>query len=102
MKKAIIITLSVLILIVGGIFAFVYNFSHKSLPNYNENIALTGMDDEVEIFRDEFAIPHIYAKTETDLYRAIGYVMAQDRLWQMDLIRRATQVNSPKCSAKIM
>ncbi len=91
MKKAIIITVSVLILIVAGVLGFLYNFSHKSLPNYNEDIVLEGMDNEVEIFRDQYAIPHIYAKTETDLYRAIGYVMAQDRLWQMDLIRRATE-----------
>ena len=91
MKKALIITISILILIIGGVLFFVYNFSHKPLPDYNTDIKLTGMQQEVEIYRDQYAIPHIYAKTETDLYRAIGYVMAQDRLWQMDLIRRATQ-----------
>ena len=91
MKKTIIIVVSVLILITGGLFIFIYNFSHKSLPDYNTDIKLEGMLDEVEIYRDEFAIPHIYAKNEMDLYRAVGYVMAQDRLWQMDLIRRATQ-----------
>lgn len=91
MKKAVIITSSVLGVLILGAIIFVYQFSHKSLPNYNKDVVLTGMDNEVEIFRDEYAIPHIYAKTETDLYRAIGYVMAQDRLWQMDLIRRATQ-----------
>jgi len=36
-------------------------------------------------------IPHIYAENEPDLYRAVGFAMAQDRLWQMDLLRRVTQ-----------
>ncbi len=43
------------------------------------------------MYRDTFAIPHVYAKNEADLYRTVGYVVAQDRLWQMDLIRRVTQ-----------
>ena len=71
-------------------FILVYRIGHKSLPDYNENVVLSGMNEEVTIYRDEFAIPHIYAKNESDLYRATGYVMAQDRLWQMDLLRRAT------------
>jgi len=40
--------------------------------------------------RDAFAVPHIFAKNDEDLYRATGYVLAQDRLWQMDLLRRVT------------
>ena len=91
MKKALIITFSIIILITAGIIFFIYSFSHRPLPDYETDVVCAEMNDEVEIFRDEFAIPHIYAKNETDLYRAIGYVMAQDRLWQMDLIRRATQ-----------
>jgi len=46
------------------------------------------MADEVTVYRDAWAVPHIFARNEPDLYRATGYVMAQDRLWQMDLIRR--------------
>ncbi len=91
MKKAIIITISILLLLIGFAVMFIYNFSHKALPDYNKNIVIEGLENDVEIFRDKYAIPHIYAKTETDLYCAVGYVMAQDRLWQMDLIRRATQ-----------
>ncbi len=69
---------------------FIQNISEKALPDYNENIVLNELTDEVEVFRDEFAVPHVYAKNETDLYKATGYLMAQDRLWQMDLMRRAT------------
>ncbi|MBC7339208.1 MAG: penicillin acylase family protein [Firmicutes bacterium] len=48
-----------------------------------------GVRAVVEIYRDDYAVPHIFAQTEEDLFYAQGYVMAQDRLWQMDLTRRA-------------
>lgn len=81
--------LVVLAAVVGVV--FVYRVGHRALPDYNENLQLSGLSAEVEVFRDAHGIPHIYAQNETDLYRAVGYVMAQDRLWQMDLLRRATQ-----------
>ncbi|MCK9453514.1 MAG: penicillin acylase family protein, partial [Bacteroidales bacterium] len=43
-----------------------------------------------QVIRDLRAVPHIYAKNQHDLYMVTGYVMAQDRLWQMDLLRRVT------------
>jgi penicillin G amidase len=52
---------------------------------------LFGLESEVEILRDKHGVPHIYADNEDDLYRAVGFAMAQDRLWQMDLLRRVTQ-----------
>lgn len=64
--------------------------SHRGLPNYSGNLDLNGIKEEVTVIRDEYAIPHIYAKNEMDLYTAVGFVMAQDRLWQMDLLRRVT------------
>lgn len=79
----------ILMAIITGYF-FIQNISKKALPDYNENITLKGLTEEVEVFRDEFAVPHVYAKNEDDLYKAVGYLMAQDRLWQMDLMRRAT------------
>lgn len=79
-----------LIIIVSGYF-FVSYISKRAVPDYNKEVFLKGLTDEVKVYRDSFAIPHIYAKNEEDLYRTSGYVMAQDRLWQMDLIRRATQ-----------
>jgi penicillin amidase len=48
----------------------------------------TGLDSPVEIHRDRWGVPHIYAETEADLFFAQGYVHAQDRLWQMDFQRR--------------
>lgn len=71
---------------------FVLNRVQKqALPDYDADVALTGLENQVEVLRDSFAIPHIYAKSEVDLYRAVGFAMAQDRMWQMDLLRRVTQ-----------
>ncbi len=61
-----------------------------SLPDYNATAYLPGIESEVTVYRDSFAIPHIIAGNESDLYRTVGFVMAQDRMWQMDILRRAT------------
>ncbi|MFP8488711.1 penicillin acylase family protein [Gracilimonas sp. Q87] len=74
-----------LILIIGfaGI-AFYWTF-YKPLPDYEETITLNGLNESVDIHWDDFGVPHIYAGNEQDLYYALGYVHAQDRLWQMTL-----------------
>jgi penicillin amidase len=69
---------------------YVRQLSRKGLPDYNTEVMLDGMLSQVTIYRDAYAVPHIYADNTKDLARATGYVMAQDRLWQMDLFRRAT------------
>lgn len=60
-------------------------------PVYDGTISLKGLDEEVRVFFDERGMPHIYANTEKDLYYTTGFLMARERLWQMDLIRRATR-----------
>jgi penicillin amidase len=82
----------VVIAVVGFIasYVFVHSVATRALPDYNGVISLTGITDEVVVYRDSHAIPHVFAKNEHDLYMAVGYIMAQDRLWQMDLLRRAT------------
>jgi penicillin amidase len=74
--------------IAGGIF-IKYN-SQKAIPDYNKEIVFTALNNQVIVKRDSFAVPSVYAQNEADLYRTVGYVMAQDRLWQMDLLRRIT------------
>ena len=49
---------------------------------------LAGLAGEVEIFRDAHGVPHIFAGSANDAYFALGYVHAQDRLWQMEFTRR--------------
>lgn len=56
-----------------------------------EQVELPGLDGEVQIVRDSWGVPHIYATTLHDLALACGYVHAQDRLFQMDLYRRLAQ-----------
>lgn len=72
-------------------FFVIRSIGHRALPDYNSNIHLKGLHAAVEVFRDKYAIPHVYAKNEEDLYMATGYLVAQDRLWQMDLLRRVTE-----------
>ena len=62
-----------------------------SSSGYEGVLTVNGLSDSVVIYRDERGMPHIYASNEHDLYMAVGYVSAQERLWQMDLIRRSTQ-----------
>ena len=80
-----------LILILGfaGL-AFYWTF-YKPLPDYEATVELTGLQNDVDIHWDEFGVPHIYATSENDLYKSIGYVHAQDRLWQMTLSQIAAE-----------
>jgi penicillin G amidase len=86
---AIILVLVLLVLI--GAFVGIRIMTHRVLPDYNKDIAIKGLQSEVVVLRDQYAIPHIYAENEHDLYMAVGYTMAQERLWQMDFLRRVTQ-----------
>jgi penicillin amidase len=52
-------------------------------------VQVAGLSGPVEIIRDSYGIPHIFAPTDTDAYLALGYVHAQDRAWQMEMARRA-------------
>src|SRR5271169_2670038 len=61
----------------------------KSFPVVDGRIVVAGLQNPVTVQRDEFGIPHITAGNEHDLFFAEGYVHAQDRLWQMDVTRRA-------------
>ncbi|MDW8354127.1 MAG: penicillin acylase family protein [Bryobacterales bacterium] len=53
-----------------------------------ETVRLPGLQQPVEILRDRWGVPHIYARTQADLFFAQGYMAARDRLWQIDLWRR--------------
>jgi penicillin amidase len=59
-----------------------------ALAQIEGNLEVPGLMQPVEVIRDEWGIPHIYAQNTEDLFFAQGYVMAQDRLWQMEMWRR--------------
>lgn len=61
----------------------------RSASRYEGEFKIAGLKEEVTVFTDERGMPHIYASNEHDLYMAVGYVTASERLWQMDLIRRS-------------
>ena len=83
-----ILTLVIIALAVG--FLLVRNIRRSAFPKYEGEIVTEGLSNSVTVYRDERGMPHIYADNEKDLYFAAGFVTAQERLWQMDLIRRAT------------
>ncbi|MEH6631900.1 MAG: penicillin acylase family protein [Halopseudomonas aestusnigri] len=66
-----------------------YFWLRSSLPQLDGKITLTDLASITEILRSEDGLVTIKAKNENDAYRALGYVHAQDRLWQMDFMRRA-------------
>ena len=61
--------------------------TRRAFPQTNGELELAGLTGTVEVIRDERGVPHIYADTSEDLFRAQGYVAAQDRFFQMDLRR---------------
>lgn len=68
-----------------------YFLLRASVPDYNENFSIAGLESEVDILRDSSALPHITAGSAADIYFAIGFVHAQDRLGQLLRARRATR-----------
>ncbi|MBL7847429.1 MAG: penicillin acylase family protein [Cyclobacteriaceae bacterium] len=82
-------TLIVLLILVVAVVAGGYLYLNGSGPVYEGTVALQGLKGEVEVYYDSYGVPHIYAGSEEDAYLALGYVHAQDRLFQMELVRRA-------------
>jgi penicillin amidase len=80
--------LVVLGLLMGLIF---YYFLSRSLPDYNAAYTLDGISAPVEIVRNNNDVPHIFGETDADVFFALGFAHAQDRLWQMTMLRRTAQ-----------
>ena len=81
------ITISILLVFIIAI--VVLNlYIGKSKPQTEGDIRVEILDEEVTVTRDEQGVPHIKASSDADLYRAQGFVQAQDRMFQMDLSRR--------------
>lgn len=79
---------SLFVIVLSGYFVLRYLVT-KSFPLYDGEILTDNVQHTVTIYRDEFGVPHIFAENEYDLFFTQGFVHAQDRLWQMDLSRRA-------------
>ncbi|MCU0908347.1 MAG: penicillin acylase family protein [Rhodobacteraceae bacterium] len=68
-----------------------YAFAVRSLPDYDANRSVAGIAAPVEIVRTTHNVPHVFATTDADAFFGLGYAHAQDRLWQMTLLRRTVQ-----------
>ena len=62
--------------------------ARESLARIEGRVDVRGLNADVEVLRDEWGVPHIYARNVDDLFFAQGFVVAQDRLWQMEMWRR--------------
>ena len=69
----------------------VYYLASRSLPEYNKTVEVQSLTTPVEIVRDNANVPHIFAGTDADVFFGLGYAHAQDRLWQMTVMRRTVQ-----------
>ncbi len=78
-----------IVVIVAG--AVTWWLVYRPLPQLDGSAVLPGLQKEVTVERDRWGVPHIRANSVEDLAEAQGYVMAQDRLWQMDLLRRVAR-----------
>ncbi|MGB9893832.1 MAG: penicillin acylase family protein, partial [Candidatus Saccharicenans sp.] len=74
-----------------GAFIFVYIIFRSSLPSEKEAVRIPGLQSEVSVTWDRWGVPHLKAGNESDLFMAAGYVQAEQRLWQMELMRRMAQ-----------
>ncbi|MCL6282014.1 penicillin acylase family protein [Ruegeria sp. 2012CJ41-6] len=84
------IATGLILLIVAGI-ALVYFLASQSRPDYNREVSVAGLTAPVEIVRDNANVPHIFGQSDADVYFGLGFAHAQDRLWQMTVMRRTVQ-----------
>src|SRR5262245_17284634 len=68
-----------------------YVVLRNTVPAASGTLAIPGLTAPVEVVRDREDVPHIFASTSEDAFAALGFLHAQDRLWQMELTRRAGQ-----------
>ena len=69
----------------------VYYFLERSIPDYADSFTMAGISAPVEILRNNDNVPHIFGASDPDVYFALGFAHAQDRLWQMTMLRRTAQ-----------
>lgn len=84
------ITLGALVVAFAGL-ALVWYFAARSLPDYAATEEVEGLSAPIEIVRDNANVPHVFGQNDSDVFFGLGYAHAQDRLWQMVMLRRTAQ-----------
>ena len=76
----------------GALVVFIgYYFLERSVPDYSESFTVPGISAPIEVVRNNDDVPHIFGSTDPDVFYALGFAHAQDRLWQMTMLRRTAQ-----------
>jgi penicillin G amidase len=82
--------------LVGGLLAFILGaiavgewWTRRSIPPLDGRLPLAGLRMAVSVQFDAFAVPHVFARSDEDAWLSVGYLQARDRMWQMELYRRA-------------
>ena len=84
LKKTLLVFVTLLLVIALSL----YIYLQTTKPQYEGEIGLKNISKETTVYFDDYGVPHIYANSQKDAMTALGYVHAQDRLWQMELMRR--------------
>ena len=84
LQRFLIVILSLIVLFVSALIGYYF----YSKPTYEGNVKLKNIQNETIVYFDDFGVPHIYANSQKEAMTALGFVHAQDRLWQMELLRR--------------
>ena len=84
LKKIVVVIFILFVILAIGVVSYGYFLT----PKYDGELALNSIQKETTVYFDEYGIPHIYAASHKDAMTTLGYVHAQDRLWQMELMRR--------------
>jgi len=82
------ITLVFIVLLIGILSFSLMFYGFYLMPKYQGELELNNIKSETTVYFDEYGVPHIYANSQKEAMTTLGYVHAQDRLWQMELLRR--------------
>ena len=88
MRSVLLKALAAILVLAVLVFAGGVHYLRRSLPDVDGTITVAGLSAPIDIIRDADAIPHVFATNKADALFGLGYVHAQDRLWQMELQRR--------------
>ena len=86
--RALLWILTIVVIILAAVIGYGYYVAHSALPQLDGRLQVSGLSSSVTVTRDAHGVPTIEAATLQDVFFAQGYVTAQDRLWQMDIMRR--------------
>lgn len=87
MKRSLTLVAVLILALLAGAAGYLYS----KQPTRQGQVEIRGLQGSVTVRYDERGVPHIRAENEADLYRALGYVHAQDRLFQMEMLRRLSR-----------